>query len=467
MPEAGAASSDPVAAPPRVLLVSTYDLGRQPFGLASPAAFLRAAGIDVRCLDLSVEPLDEAVVRSAGLVAFHLPMHTATRIALRAAARVRAMNPAARLCFYGLYAPPNEARLRRAGAEAILGGEFEDDLVRLALRAAAGPPPQAAVVSLDRLEFKVPWRDGLPPLDRYARLRLPSGEERLAGYTEASRGCRHLCRHCPVVPVYAGRFRVVGAEIVLEDIRRQVAAGARHVTFGDPDFLNGPAHAMAIVEALHAEHPSLTFDVTVKIEHLLRHERLLPRLREAGCLFVTSAVESVEDRVLERLDKGHTRSDALRAIALARRAGLALHPTFVPFTPWTTLPGYRDLLGIVDSLGLVEAVAPLQLALRLLIPAGSRLLELEDVRSRLEPFDADRLAHPWRHEDPAVDALQARIEAALRSPSAEAASRNDLFGTIRRIAAETPDGKPAPRLPAAPPTIARAAVPYMTEPWFC
>ena len=143
----------------------------------------------------------------------------------------------------------------------------------------------------------------------------------MVGYTEASRGCRHLCRHCPVVPIYNGQFRVVQPDVVLADIDAQVAAGARHITFGDPDFFNGPTHAMRIVEALHAAHPDVTYDVTIKVEHLLQHRDLLPRLADTGCAFVTSAVESIDDRVLRLLDKGHTRAGLLRGGAtLCREA---------------------------------------------------------------------------------------------------------------------------------------------------
>ncbi len=77
----------------RVLLVSTYDLGRQPFGLASAAAALEAAGTSAATVDLSRDPLPEEAVRAADVVAFFLPMHTATRLALPVIDRVRALNP--------------------------------------------------------------------------------------------------------------------------------------------------------------------------------------------------------------------------------------------------------------------------------------------------------------------------------------------------------------------------------------
>ena len=398
-------------------------------------------------------------VAEADLVAVFLPMHTATRLFLRVVARVRAANPKAHLCAYGLYAPLNAVVLRHAGVDSIIGGEFEQPLVELARRIAAGAPVASAPsISLARQQFLVPDRTGLPPLASYAQLAI-HGTLRRSGYTEASRGCKHQCLHCPVVPVYNGAFRVVQADVVLEDIRRQVAAGAQHITFGDPDFFNGPTHAMRVVEALHGEWPALTYDVTIKVEHLLQHRRLVPCLKATGCAFVTSAVESFEDAVLDRLAKGHTRAGFLEALALMRTADLPLAPTFIPFTPWTTLASYREFLRTLGELDLAEQVAPIQLAIRLLIPAGSLLFDLPEVRSLIEPFDHSALCYPWRNPDPAVDALSTAIQDAIKREERRQAPRGEIFRSIWDLAhcGDFPD-LPLP---------ARATIPYLTEPWYC
>jgi radical SAM superfamily enzyme YgiQ (UPF0313 family) len=434
----------------KVLLISTYELGRQPFGLASPAAWLAQRGHDVRCADLSVESLQPEVARDRELIAFYLPMHTATRLAVQLIPKIRRMNPSAHLCCYGLYAPLNEAYLRTLGVASILGGEFEASLAALA--DGAGPAP---LVSLDRLQFLTPLRAGLPPLEEYATLRM-NGTRKRVGYTEASRGCKHLCRHCPVVPVYQGTFRVVQPEVVLEDIRRQVAAGAEHITFGDPDFFNGPTHAMRIVETMCREFPGLTYDATIKIEHLRGHRDLLPRLKQTGCLFVTSAVESVDDRVLEKLDKGHTRADFIWVVEEFRRIGLTLAPTFIPFTPWTTRRSYSELLALLMELDLVEHVSPIQLALRLLIPRGSLLLDLADVQAVIAGFDEPALLYRWKHPDAEVDALAGE---ALKLAALEG-SRREIFGKLWDLAADRP-------LPEDFDLMPRATIPYMDEPWYC
>ncbi|HEY4330854.1 MAG TPA: CUAEP/CCAEP-tail radical SAM protein, partial [Phycisphaerae bacterium] len=413
----------------KIVLISTYELGRQPFGVVSPAAWLRRAGHEVVCLDLTRENLDEGAVRAAELIAIYLPMHTATRLAAKLIPTLRGMNGGAHFCCYGLYAPMNGEYLRGLGVGTILGGEFEGELVKLAERlqglkplgaqsemsdlkvrppkenfitseaSASGESAERQVekeISLERLAFLVPDRGGMPAIEKYAHLILPGGGFRVVGSTEASRGCKHLCRHCPIVPVYDGVFRIVARDVVMADVRQQVEAGAGHISFGDPDFFNGIKHALELMAEFHREFPDVTYDVTIKIEHLRKYEKELTVLRDTGCLFVISAVESVDDGILERLDKGHTREDFVFVGRRFRELGMTLHPTFVTFTPWTTLDGYLDLLRVIVAEDLVENVAPVQLGIRLLIPEGSRLLELAETRELVGAFDAESLVYPWR-----------------------------------------------------------------------
>jgi radical SAM superfamily enzyme YgiQ (UPF0313 family) len=454
------------------VLISTYEMGRQPFGLASAAAWLRDAGWTVTAVDVSKDKarLDDGLLASADLIAFHLPMYTATRLAEPVIVRARRVNAAARMCAFGLYAPLNADWLRSLGVDDVLGGEFEADLAAIGQRISAKGTQRALRTqseeglrssSLPRLQFLVPDRTGLPPLSKYATLQMPDGQRRLVGYTEASRGCRHLCRHCPVVPIYNGRFRVVQPEVVLADIAAQVAAGAGHITFGDPDFFNGPTHAMRIVDALRDAHPSVSYDVTIKVEHLLKHRDLLPRLAVTGCAFITSAVESIDDRALALLDKGHTRADFIDAVALCREAGVTIIPTFVAFHPWLTLDSYCELLDTISDYELVDNVAPIQLAIRLLVPEGSRLLELEEMRSHIGGFDPATLTHRWSHPDPRVDALHRGITAIVGMRLN--ANRRAVFREIRDLARERAGLPPIETRPARN----RATVPYLNEPWYC
>jgi radical SAM superfamily enzyme YgiQ (UPF0313 family) len=454
---------------PQVVLISTYDLGHQPFGLASPAAWLSAAGVTVRCFDLAVEQLDEDTVRAARMVAVYVPMHTATRMAAQVIPHVRKLNPDAHVAAYGLYAPMNRDFLSSIGADSVIGGEFEEPLRELAEQVALRREDITGrnVVSLGRQLFMVPDRTQLPSLTRYAGLRMPDGARRTAGYTEASRGCKHLCRHCPIVPVYGGRFRVVQRDVVLADIAQQIAVGAEHITFGDPDFFNGPAHALAVVRQLHDMFPELSYDVTIKIEHLVKYGRYLPILRDTGCVLITSAVEAFDQRILEILDKRHTLEDFGEAIRELRKAGIAINPTFVAFTPWTSLKVYIEVLATIHHYGLVGNVAPVQYAIRLLLPEGSRLLELRDIDPYLRGFDPDALCYRWAHPDPAIDELQRRLLVTAADAAAQRLPRREVFRSICAEVATFADSGQQERLAALRQVTDVEEVPHLTEQWYC
>ncbi len=394
--------------PGAILLVACYELGHQPLAVAWPAAFLEREGYAPAVMDVSVEPFDPERVRRAKVVAISVPMHTALRLGVTVARRVRDVSPTCHIVFYGLYA-------------------------------------------------------ALPSLKKYAHLERNDGLE-LVGYVEASRGCKHLCRHCPIPPVYGGRFFVVPVEVLLADIRQQVEAGATHITFGDPDFLNGPGHALAVARALHEAFPALTFDFTAKIEHLLRHRERLPELAQLGCAFVVSAAESLNDTILAHLDKGHTRADIETAVRLTAEAGIALRPTWVAFTPWTALEDYRQLLNFVEAHGLIDAIDPVQYSIRLLVPPGSLLLESAALRPFLGELVEDQFYHRWRHPDPRMEALHAEVSSVV---AAAADQREDAAVTFQRVR-ELADGKAgvAPR-PLAAPAVGRKRAPRLTEPWFC
>jgi len=447
-----------------ILLVACYELGHQPLAVAWPAAFLERRGYRPALLDVSVEPFDADKVRGARLVAISVPMHTALRLGVAFAERARAVNPTCHIAFYGLYASLNAEYLLKHAAGSVLSGEVEDALVALAqtLETERRSLPAPGTI-LKKLEFAVPSRTQLPSLKKYAHVER-NGRLELAGYVEASRGCKHLCRHCPIPPVYGGRFFVVPPDVVLADIRQQVDAGAAHITFGDPDFLNGPGHALAVARALHAELPSVTFDFTAKVEHLLKQRARLPELADLGCAFIITAAESLSDTVLANLAKGHTRADILAALHAVRAAGIALRPTWVPFTPWTTLDDYRELLHFVEAHALIDAIDPVQFSIRLLVPPGSLLLESPAMRPFLGPLVEDAFYYRWTHPDPRMERLATDV-AALVARAVDA--REDAaatFNRIRGLADAAAGASPRPDVVLPP---ERTRPPRLTEPWFC
>lgn len=438
---------------PQILVVSCYELGRQPLAAAGALGALERAGFTPEVQDVAVEKLSDAALRRAQLIFISVPMHTALQLGVRVAARARVVNPSAKIAFFGLYAALNEQHLLARHCD-FVAGESADALVAL----ANGDVASGADLPRAR-NTTVPSRSALPVLDRYAQLVVCGGETRTAGATAASHGCKHLCRHCPIVPVYQGKFVAVPLETVLADVSQQVAAGAQHISFTDPDFLNGPTHALRIAGEVNARWPALTFDATIKIEHLLQHGALLPELARCGLLFVTSAVESLNDDVLLRLDKGHTAADVPLALKAVRDAGAELRPTLLPYTPWTKLADLPALFDFAEEHDLVDAVDPVQYTLRLLLPPGSLLIDRG--APWLREFDDAAFTWRWQHADARVDEL-CRVSAEL----ARAEAGRDARATFARLRELTERAvHRAPRKAQVP--RPQRSTPRLTEPWFC
>jgi len=167
---------------------------------------------------------------------------------------------------------------------------------------------------------------------------------------------------------------------------------------------------------------------------------------------------------LEFLDKGHTREDFLSVVKIFRELGMTLHPTFVPFTPWTTLDGYIDLLRVIELQGVIENVAPIQLGIRLLIPEGSRMLESEDVHRLAGPFDPGSLAYPWKNADPRLDTLSETVREIAATAERQKESRPATFERIWK-SAHAAAGLPAPMLNLS--EKPQIGVPFLSEPWYC
>ncbi|HEU4365209.1 MAG TPA: CUAEP/CCAEP-tail radical SAM protein [Candidatus Krumholzibacteria bacterium] len=457
-----------MTAAPEILLVSCYELGHEPLGLVVPAAVFARAGIRVGLVDLAVEAFDETAFANARLVAISVPMHTALRLGLRVAARVRAITPDAHVCFYGLYAGLNRPHLVPGAADSCFGAEYETALLELGRRilAAQQAPARAVRAPEDadpsarspvRSIVQRPARDAIAHRAHYAH--LADGETRReVGYTQTTRGCKHTCRHCPLPPAYGGTFYALPPGDVLDDIAALVERGASHITFADPDFLNGPGHALRVARAMAARFPGVTFDYTAKIEHLLHHERVVDELHEIGCLFVVSALESLNDTVLARLLKGHTRADALAVARRFRARGLALRPSLVPFTPWENRASLADLMDVVAGEGLVGNIDPVQYSIRLLLPERSLLLADESMAACIEGFDPAMPGYRWRHPDPSMDALQRELARLAEQTSRFRVPVEESFNRIRDLVAPGRDAV-VPR--AAGPS------PRLTEDWFC
>jgi radical SAM superfamily enzyme YgiQ (UPF0313 family) len=470
----------------KVLLVATYELGHQPAGLAALAGPLLAAGHDVAVVDLAAEPFRPNWGEGADAVVFSVPMHTATALALELARSLRPAGCSARprLGFAGLYAPVLEGHPLLGPHDLLVAGEAARTVLDWLGRkpASSGPPEQVIELGPARLPASAPPdRRLLAPLERYATYLAPGREPVLTASVETTRGCNHSCRHCPVASVYRGRSRVVPIESVVADVAQAVELGAGHVSFADPDFLNRPRHAMGVARALHERFGELSFDATIKVEHLLRHAGLLSELRALGLEVVVSAFESTDDAVLALLRKGHTAAAEIEAVRVTRAAGIELRPSWLPFTPWTTPQSLAALLELSARADLVGSTDAVQYTIRLLLPRGSLLLDQPDPvlqaaieRARRAGAATSFGSAAWLHADATLEQLQQEMVAVVERAGAEclaaASEPARLFGELWELgraaglplASEPLDPEPGlcHRLPAG-------SRPRLSESWFC
>ena len=436
-----------------ILLISCYELGHRPAGLTRPLRALEAAGFSPDVIDIAVEPLDIEKVARAKFIGISVPMHTALRLGVHLTQRIRQIKPDVPICMYGLYATLNADYLLSHGVDFCISDTTSTELVELIKSVV-----QEEQVETQHVDFSTAK---LPSLEVYAQFE-DNGEVRTVGYTETTHGCKHLCTHCPIPPVYKGKFFAVNRETVLDEIQKQVAEGATHITFGDPDFLNGPMHGLRILRAMHEVHPNLTFDFTTKVEHILKHRKHFREFAQLGCRFVISAVESLSEQVLTILEKHHTRADVEAAIDIVHGAGIALRPTWVPFTPWTTLDDYLEILQFVDTHRLIYHVDPVQYAVRLLIPPGSYLLNRPETKALSLTLDEAAFSYTWVHPDAQMDELHKTVNTLVENDGRAGVDALETFYRIWALAADM-QGQPPPKQSRD----VHQPAPRITEAWFC
>ncbi len=446
----------------RVLVLSLYDLGRPPLEaleLVTQIGHAHNGEWHAEVVDLAVESWPTERVATADVIVLPVPMHTAARMAVDASARVRSEGSGARLACFGLY-----AHLAGGGLDLAVDASFGPHEVEAFLGWLAEQPVRVTVpaVRSDRAFVTSAMAD--VTLVRYAKLAI-GDERRVAGAVAASTGCLHRCTHCPVPVAFDGRIRLSTVESVLQAASTQVAAGAEHLSFVDPDFLNAPSHARRVVRALKLAHPTVTFDCTVKVEHILRHAEIWPEFA-AGCLFVVSALESVDDEVLRILDKGHSAADGERAVEILRSAGIEIRPSLLPFTPWTTVEGVGELFAFAERCDLVASIDPVQFSIRLLVPQGSLLATHAAMLPYRGIYDVARMSYRWVSAHAGVDDLQVRLATIAEDGASSGETARQTYARMRATVAETL-GPGQTILSASIGFGSTEARPKMTEPWFC
>ena len=361
-------------------------------------------------------------------------MHTATRLFLRVARpRARRSIPRAHLCGYGLYAPLNEAMLRaRRGAAPSSAASSNRRWSILAEREA--PPPSRPFRSTGSSSW-FPTAAAFPPSalmpnsSRTARSGVPAiPKPRAAANTSAA-----IARSCLST---TARSASSSATWCLTISAARWPPGAEHITFGDPDFWNGPGHAMAHRRSLASPSvPALSYDVTIKVEHLLQHRDLLPVLRAPVARLSPPRSNRSTMRSWRNWPKA-TRAqifcEALAARPRRRPDALPdLHSVYAldHAVGLPRLPSAIGDLDLVDAGGADPARHP---------PADPRGLAPARTAGGARPAPAIRSARPVlslaQHPDPALDALCTAIQELIKRRSDAARRAAEIFRQIWDLA---------------------------------
>ena len=262
--------------------------------------------------------------------------------------------------------------MRRAGAvDLVVGPQAYHRLPELLKRQAAG---EERLVDLD-----------MPVESKFGA--LPGRQKRApSAFLTIQEGCDKFCAFC-VVPYTRGAEVSRTLDAIVAEARELAAGGAREITLlgqnvnawgqGNMRFGELLAEIAAIpgVARLRytTSHPR---DVT---EAMILAHRDIPQLMP----YLHLPVQSGSDRVLEAMNRKHTRAFYLDLIARFRaaRADIAITSDFIVGFPGETEEDFRDTLSIVDEVGYAQAFS-FKYSPRLGTPAAERDDQIpEEVKS--------------------------------------------------------------------------------------
>jgi len=373
----------------KILLLSFYDLGKQPKIISELYKKLDNGSNQIDIIDYSIEEKD-LTLDNYDVLGIYASMHTASVLAEQYLRDRKLPN---KLFVFGLYA--NVFSEMFSDFQSI--HSFDSDELESLLQVQLNPNYS--------YKHTVPDRTILPSITDYSHI-VDGSNNLIAGSVETTYGCKHECTHCPVPIEFKGMFKTFGTEKIITDVTNQVEEGAKHISFNDPDFFNGPKHALKILQLLNEKHPSITYDSTIKVEHILKYPDYFQELKNLNMLFVISAFETTNDHVLNILQKNHSFNDLNKAVELSLENKIDIRPTWMPFSPWTEQNDLISIIKLIENYKLRETVDPIQLTIKLLVPKNSLILKRPEMKEYLLDYDPSSFSYAWKYKFPNIDNIQ-------------------------------------------------------------
>ena len=427
----------------KILLLSFYDLGKQPKIISELYEKLDNGSNQIDIVDYSIEEKD-LTLDNYDVLGIYASMHTASVLAEQYLRDRKLPN---KLFVFGLYA--NVFSEMFSDFQSI--HSFDSDELESLLQVQLNP----------NYSFKhtVPDRTILPSITDYSHI-VDGSNNLIAGSVETTYGCKHECTHCPVPIEFKGIFKTFGTEKIITDVTNQVEEGAKHISFNDPDFFNGPKHALKILQLLNEKHPSITYDSTIKVEHILKYPDYFQELKNLNMLFVISAFETTNDHVLNILQKNHSSNDLNKAVELSLENNIDIRPTWMPFSPWTEQNDLISIIKLIENYKLRETVDPIQLTIKLLIPKNSLILKRPEMEEYLLNYDPASFSYAWKYKFPTIDNIQNELFTYVLQHESEN-EYTQYLGLVDILESHTGETLLNPE------KYNQRIVPKLSETWFC
>ncbi|MEW6356074.1 MAG: radical SAM protein [Planctomycetota bacterium] len=207
--------------------------------------------------------------------------------------------------------------------------------------------PRPLVDDLDKLPLPA-WQ--LYDIRRYKTSKLVERESP-TGLLETSRGCVFQCTYCNK-NIFGRKFRQKSPGRVADEIERMLRLGFREIHIEDDGFSTNLNKAKAICDEIIRRGLKFPWTLINGIRVNRTDEELVRKLKQAGCYQAAFGIESGNQQILDRIQKGITKDQVRKAIAITKKTGIETFGFFMLGLPDETEQTMQDTIDFAVELDL-------------------------------------------------------------------------------------------------------------------
>jgi magnesium-protoporphyrin IX monomethyl ester (oxidative) cyclase len=329
---------------PSPLMYSEIFLRLEPIGLERVAAAVRAAGHEVRLLDLQIfghadfyRELDDFTPHAVG---FSLNYLANVPEVLDLARATKQRRPGC-FVFAGGHSGSfiaDELLEHAAGTiDALVRGEGESITPRLL--EAAGDPRLCTLPGVVTLDGAGPAPTMLDDLDRFPPARDLARRRRKyfigvldpCASAELTRGCPWDCSFCSAWTFYGRSYRKASPEAAAEDL---ASIAEPNVFLVDDVAFIHPEHGFAIGRELEKRSVRKQYYLETRCDVLLRNREVFEYWKRLGLHYMFLGLEALDEDALRLHRKRITPSENLKALEVARELGFTVAVNIIADPDW-------------------------------------------------------------------------------------------------------------------------------------